>query len=104
MFVIAIVLSALTVSLVARRPLTAAAAPAVIPADMVGLTRVELRVQPPAYSGQTEHVLRDPSRVEALAGSRIQITVTASAASVALETLGGRQLLTASGTGTFTGQ
>jgi hypothetical protein len=101
-FAVAIVLSALTVGLVARRPLTPAA-PTVIPADAVGLTRVDLRVQPPAYAGRTEQVLRDPSRVEALAGSRIQITVSAAAASVALETIGGRQLLTPSGTGTFTG-
>ena len=102
-FVITIVVWALTVGFIARRP-PAAASPGVISADGVGLTRVELRVSPPAYSGRAELVLRDPARVDALAGSRIQVAVTASASSVAVETLTGRQLLAASGPGTFTGQ
>jgi hypothetical protein len=86
----------------AGRPM-APPTPVVVAPDRVALGRVTVRVLPPAYTGQAEQTLRDPSRVEALAGSRLQVAVTATAASVALETIAGRRQLTSPGDGTFTG-
>jgi hypothetical protein len=51
------------------------------------ITGVEIIVSPPAYSGIAAESLRDPVRVEVLEGSRIEIRVRASAATIALETL-----------------
>lgn len=87
---------------VAGRPVAPPASVVIAP-DRVALAGVTVRVVPPAYARQPEQTLRDPSRVEALAGSRVQVAVTATAASVALETIAGRQQLTSSGDGTFSG-
>jgi hypothetical protein len=53
--------------------------------------RVEVVVTPPAYSGLPATTRVNPSRIEALANSRIEIRVVASASSVALETITGTQ-------------
>ena len=50
---------------------------------------------PPAYTGRAAITLHNPDRIEALQGSRIQITVSAEAAAVTMETLDGRQALRA---------
>lgn len=55
--------------------------------------RVELTVVPPAYSALPRTTTIDPTRIEALAGSRIEIRLQASATSVSLETLDGTQLM-----------
>jgi hypothetical protein len=53
--------------------------------------RVELTVVPPAYSALPRTTTIDPTRIEARAGSRIEIRLQASATSVSLETLEGKQ-------------
>jgi hypothetical protein len=63
---------------------------------------VEVVVTPPAYSGQAPRTLRDPSRIEALAGSRLTINARARASSVSLETLTSRDSLSRSADGRFT--
>jgi hypothetical protein len=65
------------------------------------VTNVEVTVSPPAYAGQDVQTLRNPGRIAALAGSRLQLRVRAAAATLALETLAGRQLLQPQGDGTF---
>jgi len=54
---------------------------------------VDVTVTPPEYSKRPAQTLRNPSRIEALSGSRIDIRVNADAASVTLETVGGTQPL-----------
>lgn len=57
------------------------------------IRRVTVTVQPPAYTGQPPSTATDPSRVEALAGSRVEIIVDATASAVRLETVNGTQEL-----------
>jgi hypothetical protein len=54
---------------------------------------VEVIVTPPAYAGRGAETLRDPSRVQVLAGTRIAFSVRANASSVSLETLDSRDTL-----------
>ena len=56
--------------------------------------QVEVTVIPPEYTGLTRSRLVNPSRVEALAASRIEVRVTAGAASVDLETIAGTRTMT----------
>ncbi|MEO7087028.1 MAG: hypothetical protein ABI442_13885 [Gemmatimonadaceae bacterium] len=58
---------------------------------------IDVVIQPPAYTGQGKTSLRDPSRVEALAGSRITINVRARAERVSLETISAHDSLTKRG-------
>ena len=62
---------------------------------------VEVTVTPPAYAGQPTKTLRDPSRIEALVGSRIRVTTRARAAGVVLETLQSKDTMASSGAGQF---
>ena len=89
----------LALVLVAGRPATGRIA-AVTSAAVSG---VELTVTPPAYTAQPARSLRDPQRVDALAGSRVDLTVHASAASVTIETIAGKATLARSVSGAFTG-
>jgi hypothetical protein len=59
-------------------------------------------IVPPAYSGGARRELRDPDRIEALAGSSLELTVTAGAAEVSLVTLNGTRDLRSIGTRSFT--
>lgn len=61
------------------------------------IERIDVTVTPPPYSGLPTTTLENPSRVEALSGSRISIRLSATASDVALETTSGRQPLTSSG-------
>ena len=63
---------------------------------------VTVAIVPPAYSGGARRELRDPDRIEALAGSSLELTVTADAAAVSLVTLSGTRDLSAPGARTFT--
>lgn len=65
--------------------------------------RVEVLVRPPAYTGAEPALLEDPARIEALTGSRLEITVHTRAAGVVVETVEGRSELAAGPSGTFTG-
>jgi len=54
---------------------------------------VEVRITPPAYSGMPVTTAINPSRIEALAASRIDVRVEATASSVNLETLSGTRAM-----------
>ena len=56
----------------------------------------------PAYSGGARTELRDPDRIEALAGSTLELRVTADATAVSMVTLNGTRDLSESGARTFT--
>ncbi|HET9267028.1 MAG TPA: hypothetical protein VFO31_02640, partial [Vicinamibacterales bacterium] len=56
----------------------------------------------PAYSGGARTELRDPDRIEALAGSTLELSVTADATAVSMVTLNGTRDLSESGARTFT--
>src|SRR5262245_53857978 len=72
------------------------------PGGSPAIESVDVTVTPPAYAtGRRRQTVRDPSRVEALVGSRISLTIRARANAVGLETLGGRRTLTPTGRGTF---
>jgi hypothetical protein len=69
------------------------------------ITRVDVVVTPPAYTKRPSQTLRDPARITAMAGSRVQLTVSATAAQVTLETVtSARQTLTATSARVFTGE
>ena len=67
-----------------------------------GVDGLDISIVPPAYTGRPTQSVRDPVRIEALVGSRLRITVQSRAPGVAIETLGGRDTLKASGSGRFT--
>ena len=51
---------------------------------------------PPTYTGRGPETLRDPARIEALAGSQLRFVVHARATSLALETIARHDTLTSS--------
>jgi hypothetical protein len=65
------------------------------------IERVDVVVTPPAYAGRSPVTLRDPARIEVLAGSRVTITARARATTVALETVNARDTLTPQGSTEF---
>ena len=75
-----------------------------VPLEAVAITDVEATVAPPAYASRPAQSLRDPSRIEALSGSRIALRVRAVAESVIVETLGGQIRLARDGERTFSGE
>ncbi|MEJ7811702.1 MAG: DUF4175 family protein [Gemmatimonadaceae bacterium] len=74
------------------------------PAPAASITIVDVTIAPPAYAAAPAQSLRDPARVEALVGSRVRLTVRATAAAVSIETVRGRQVLAAAGPNAFTGE
>jgi hypothetical protein len=59
------------------------------PTGPASVSEVEVVVTPPGYTGLATERLVNPSRVDALANSRIDVRVSANAGSVRLETIGG---------------
>ena len=86
-------IAAIAFTLVLMRPAVASRVIEVMPFGASGpsVRRVYVSVTPPAYSGLPKTTTIDPSRIEALAASRIEISVEATAASVELEMLDGKQ-------------
>jgi hypothetical protein len=68
------------------------------------ISRIDVIVTPPAYAGLPVQKLRDPARIQTLAGSRVLVTVHSNAAAITLETLRGREPLASSGNDTFTAE
>ena len=66
------------------------------------ISSVEIEVAPPEYSGQPAHTLRNPSRIDALAGSRLRLTIAADAARLTLDTLAGAHPVESASARTFT--
>jgi hypothetical protein len=60
------------------------------------ISRLVFNVRPPPYSGLRVATLTNPSRIEALANSRIEVSIEAVGATVRMETLAGTQELTRS--------
>jgi hypothetical protein len=65
---------------------------------------VEVEIIPPPWIGGDTVRLRDPRRVEALAGSRLRLTVRAAAGAVVLESVAGTVPLEPAGSRTFTAE
>jgi hypothetical protein len=94
---------ALTTGLVMIRPAPpAGATSAVITAAMI--RGVDVAITPPAYAGLPTQQLHDPARIEALTGSRVRLTVRGVAAAMHVETMAGRQSLTATTAQRFQGE
>jgi hypothetical protein len=63
------------------------------PRDAAGppvIDGIDVVVRPPAYTGRPAQTVRDPSRIEALAGSQISLSVRVRAERVVMETLASR--------------
>ena len=58
---------------------------------------IDVEVTPPDYAARPVQVLRNPARIEALAGSRLRLTVTADAAGVTIDMISASQPLVAAG-------
>lgn len=67
------------------------------------LSRIDVSVRAPAYVTRAVQTLRDPTRIDALAGSTIQLTVQSNATAIVVETIKGADSLVASGNGKFSG-
>ena len=67
------------------------------------IDQIDVSVTAPAYTGRAPQTLRNPARIEALAGSIVQLTIHAAASSVTVETLLGKQTLALTDQKTFTG-
>jgi hypothetical protein len=62
---------------------------------------VDVTIEPPAYTNRPPRTVHDPARIEALAGSRVRLSVRSSANSVSVETVRGATTLAAATNGTF---
>jgi hypothetical protein len=51
-----------------------------------GIARVDATLLPPAYTGAASTTLRDPSTIDALAGTRVHLTIRATAPRIVVET------------------
>jgi hypothetical protein len=70
--------------------------------DVASIAGVDVEIVPPAYTGAATQRVRDPERIEALAGSEVRITVRAQADRVAIETVSGTYDLRSSDAREFT--
>jgi len=66
------------------------------------ISRVTITVTPPAYTSRPSHILSDPERVDALAGSSLRIVVEGTATDVELAAVGERRRLAPGANATFT--
>src|SRR6185369_17680765 len=74
------------------------------PAPAATIDGVEVTVTPPAYTGRPAETSHDPTRIEALAGSRVRLVVQSRAPSVSMEMLSAHDTLTQSRPGTFSAE
>ena len=72
-------------------------------AASTSIERLRITVTPPAYSGGSATTVTDPSRIDALANSRIEVRAEANASSVRMETLTGFVDLSRTDEGEFHG-
>ena len=97
------VLLALSLVAVPVRP-ALSSAPANVAVEALDVGRIIVTLTPPAYVSRQPQTLRDPSRVEALAGSRITLAIDATAAAVNIETIDGKQRIDPIATGSFSAE
>lgn len=82
---------------------TAAKRATAVLSGQVRIHHVDVNIIPPAYSGRTEIRVRDPARIEALEGSTVVFTVSATAASLHITSDSGQiRQLPDDGSGMFT--
>lgn len=96
----AVVLCAAAIANVRAVPVTQAVASTEVE-GVPAIEALDVTVIPPEYSGLPEESMRDPVRVEALAGSRIRLRIRARAASVQLETADSQEELVPAQPGAF---
>jgi hypothetical protein len=84
------------------QPLVPVTAVAAIASPGPTILGVDARVQPPEYAGRAPQMLRDPSRVEALVGSRLTLTIDARARALVVETATRRDTVARRGRAAFT--
>jgi hypothetical protein len=83
-------------------PTTVQPVSALVSADgRVDISRITVRITSPAYTRQAPEVLRDPTRIDALAGSLVTLTMDASADTIMVTTRDSTQSLARSADGTF---
>ena len=80
-----------------------AAAGTAVNANAAAIRSVEILITPPAYRAEAARTFRDPSHLSAIQGSEIQVTVSADASAVSLDTLAGPAPIAHTTTGTFRG-
>jgi hypothetical protein len=78
-------------------------ATAAVELESVAVSSIDVLITPPAYAGRQEQSFTNPSRIEALAGSSITLTVRAVAAAVTAETLTRTDTLAPESDGVYTG-
>ncbi len=83
------------------RPIVPVASVAAIGSTGPTILGVEARVQSPAYAGRASQSLRDPSRIEALVGSRLTMTIDARARTLVVETAARKDTVTRRSTEPF---
>lgn len=94
----------LALLLVARNTSVASVAERVAGASIApSVSHVDIEVEAPAYTARKGQTLRDPARIEALAGSTVKISVESNASSVVIETIEGKDTLVSNGKQIFTG-
>ncbi|MBC8090300.1 MAG: hypothetical protein H7Z40_23820, partial [Phycisphaerae bacterium] len=67
------------------------------------ISLIVVTVDAPVYTERARQTLRNPARVEAIAGSRVNVSVQSNATSVDLETIEGKQPLVSAGNGVWNG-
>ncbi|MBL0173380.1 MAG: hypothetical protein IPP90_22360 [Gemmatimonadaceae bacterium] len=83
------------------RPLPSPAAIIAAVTGRIDIQRVEVRIAPPDYAGQTVTTARDPVRIDALAGSVVTVTIAANADTIVAVTRQGTQALVRNAGGSF---
>ena len=76
----------------------------VVAGESVSIDAVAVTVTPPPYTGRPAQTLRNPARLEVLAGSRVRVAAEGRAAAMRIETLAGSQPLVASADRRWTGE
>lgn len=91
----ALMIAALVLAASLLRPasLGSTVARALVRTEGPSVRSVEVTIIPPAYAGMPATTAVNPSRIEALAASRIEVSVEATASSVHLETLAGTRAM-----------
>jgi hypothetical protein len=84
-----------------RQPAAEVTAPQPSSAMAAAISAVTITIAPPQYAGQPARTLTDPARIEALAGSRLSVVVSADAAALTLDTVTGSRPFAARGPHSF---
>ena len=71
--------------------------------DLAEIKSIDVTVTPPAYTRQPAFTLRDPARIQAVAGSRVRLSVSADANAATMQTVNAQSPLQAD-SGRFVGE